>query len=124
MNHLDTIGLDELRAERRRLSAECARLLWSRRLITARRDLEVARLTGAATGLWEPGDAEQHLLDHRVCHPGTDLLSQLSQSVRTLTIAAQSAQRDLDSATSELVRRYQQQPQLCLPGGTLTDAAG
>lgn len=117
VKHLADIDLEALRAERHRLSDECARLVWLRRLVTARRDLEVARLTGAGAGLWGadgiPPAVRLALADEagRRC---PELLSALSDSVRTLAGAVDSAQRDLDVATDELVRRYHERPHLCL----------
>lgn len=113
---LRSIQIEDLRSERQRLSQECARLVWLRRLVLARRDLEVARLTGGA-GLWGSDglpSAVRQLLTDDAARTGPELLNQLSQSARTLTIATESAQCDLDAATSELVRRYHQQPGLCL----------
>ena len=110
------MDLQALRDERQRLTQECARLSWLRRLVRARRDLEVARLTGAGRGLWGADDVSpmvRRSLDEVVRCP--ELLGQLSQSVRTLTVAVDSAQHDLDRATAELVRRYRRQPGLCLP---------
>ena len=129
MTDLVSIDLQALRSERQRLLQECARLTWLRRLVRARRDLEVARLTGAGTGLWGADDVSPIVLrslDDVVRCP--ELLGQLSQSVRTLTVAVDSAQRDLDCATAELVRRYRSQPGLCLsptasPEPLLADAS-
>ena len=115
MTDLVCMDLQALRVQRQRLSQECARLSWLRRLVRARRDLEVARLTGAGAGLWGADDVSptvRRSLDDVVRCP--ELLGQLSQSVRTLTLAVDSAQSDLDGATAELVRRYRLQPGLCL----------
>lgn len=121
MKHLSEIELGSLRAERHRLSNERARLLWLRRLLLARRDLEVARLTGATTGLWGtdsvPPIVRAALVDGvtgDLALPTPDLLASLAQSLRTLDIAMGGAQRDLDAATLELVRRYRRCPELCL----------
>lgn len=119
MTHLEALDLPALRAERQRLAGEAARLVWLRRLVLARRDLEVAQLTGAAGGLWEveglPASVRDALgnVPPRGC---PELLTELAQSVRTLSRAAQGAQRDLDTATQELVRRFRDQPDLCLSG--------
>ncbi len=129
MTDLVPMDLQALRVERQRLAQECARLSWLRRLVRARRDLEVARLTGAGAGLWGADDVSpvvRRSLDDVVRCP--ELLDQLSQSVRTLTLAVDSAQRDLDDATAELVRRYRLQPGLCLapaasPAALLADAS-
>lgn len=121
VTHLEALDLPALRAERARLSAETARLVWLRRLVLARRDLEVAQLTGAGAGLWEveglPAAVRESLgeTSPRGC---PELLTALAESVRTLTRASQGAQRDLDAATDELVRRYRNQPDLCLSGST------
>lgn len=120
MTHLKTLDLPALRAERQRLSAEAGRLAWLRRLVLARRDLEVAQLTGAGAGLWEveglPAAVRESLgATSRGC---PELLAALAESVRALTRAAQGAQRDLDAATDELVRRYRNQPDLCLSDST------
>ena len=123
MTDLVCMDLQALRDERQRLSQECARLSWLRRLVRARRDLEVARLTGAGAGLWGADDVSptvRRSLDDVVRCP--ELLGQLSQSVRTLTLAVDSAQSDLDGATAELVRRYRLQPGLCLPAAAVPAA--
>lgn len=126
MTHLEALDLPALRAERERLTGEAARLVWLRRLVLARRDLEVAQLTGAGTGLWEvdglPSSVRDSLGDIRPCGC-PELLSELAQSLRTLSRAAQGAQRDLDTATAELVRRYRDQPDLCLSGSGRPDLA-
>lgn len=125
VKHLQSLRLDELKAERRRLSAECTQLAWARRLTTARRDLEVARLTGDAAALWGVEAHSQCPNDPTCARP--ELLGQLLQSVRTLTIAADSAQHDLEATTAELVRRYRFQPRACLPDAarsSLADSAG
>ena len=74
-------------------------------------------LTGAGAELWEveglPASVRDALADvqPRGC---PELLTQLAQSVRTLSHAAHGAQRDLDTATNALVRRYRDQPDLCM----------
>ena len=111
------LRLPQLRAERRRLTQEAERLVWLRRLVIARRDLEVARLAGVGAGLWGTDDLPplvQAALQHHL-GLGPDLLHQLASSARTLKLAADSTQHDLRCATDELVRRYQSQPLLCLP---------
>jgi hypothetical protein len=130
VEHLTSIDLDRLREERQRLARECDRLTWLRRLVTARRDLEVARLTGAGAGLWGAegiSPAVRRSLDDEVTARCPELLTQLSQSVRTLSVAVDGAQRDLDAATGELVRRYTASPRLCLSVAThpvLVETAG
>ena len=116
---LQALDLPALRAERQRLAAEAARLLWLRRLVVARRDLEVAQLTGAGAGLWEVEGLPVRVrlaLGNASAPANPALLPDLAQSVRTLTRATQGAQRDLEAATEELVRRYRHQPDLCLSG--------
>lgn len=119
MTHLEALDLPALRAERQRLAGEAARLVWLRRLVLARRDLEVAQLTGVACGLGEveglPASV-RHSLGEMPARGCPELLTDLAQSVRTLSRAAHGAQRDLDTATNELVRRYRDQPDLCLSG--------
>lgn len=120
---MTSIDLDLLRDERQRLAQEVDRLTWLRRLVTARRDLEVARLTGAGAGLWGAdgiSPAVRRSLDDEVTPRCPELLTQLSQSVRTLTVAVDGARRDLDATTDELVRRYTARPQLCLTLTSLT----
>ena len=127
VSHFETIDLRCLRAERQRLSQESARLVWLRRLVLARRDLEAARLMGAGAGLWGADGVEPLVRDALGGGACPDLLRHLSQSVKVLTIAADSAQRDLDAATAELVRRYREAPGLCLAAtsaAALVDALG
>lgn len=119
VTHLETLDLPALRAERARLAGEAARLVWLRRLVLARRDLEVAQLTGAGAGLWEVDGLAASVRDalgHVPTRGCPELLTDLAQAVRTLTRAAHGAQGDLDAATEELVRRYHDQPDLCLRG--------
>ena len=126
MKHLQSMHLGELKAERQRLLVECAQLARARRLTTARRDLEVARLTGDAAALWGAVEPAPQRRDD-LAKPCADLLGSLLQSVRTLTIATDSAQHDLQAATDELVRRYRFQPHACLPRtprALVADAAG
>lgn len=110
------LSLPQLRAERRRLTAEVERLLWLRRLVLARRDLEVARLAGVGAGLWGADDLPPLVREALQHHAGLgpDLLPQLAASARSLKVAADVTRHDLRCATDELVRRYQCQPQLCL----------
>lgn len=129
VTYLGDIEFEALRAERQRLAQECARLVWLRRLVMARRDLEVARLIGAGTGLWGAdgvSPAVLQALDDDVARTCPELFGQLAQSVRTLSCAVDSAQRDLDAVTGELVRRYQLRPDLHLTAADrplLADAA-
>lgn len=117
MNTLNELGLDDLRAERHRLSEEVARLAWLRRLVAARCDLEVARLVGMAPRPGEvPDDVREALaLRSASLSPGT--LQLLAASVRALGSSADEAQRLLDETTSELVGRYTEDPARCLQAG-------
>lgn len=127
VNLLPSMELQAVRAERERLSQEAAGLIWLRRLVLARRDLEVARLTGAGPWLSAASGlppAVRHALDDVLSCRCPDLLVQLSQSVRTLTEAVDGTRRDLDSATDELVDRYRREPRLCLTAGPVPIAHG
>lgn len=118
VRHLEVIELGALRAERQRMARECDRLVWLRRLVVARLDLEVARLTGADEGLWGETDTLSATVRASLGDAGAgatpQLLRELSESVRALTLAVGGARRDRDRATDELVRRYRRQPELCL----------
>ena len=114
MNTLNEVGLDELRAERHRLSEEAARLAWLRRLVVARCDLEVARLVGVVPRPGElPDDVRQALTGHpeALC---ADALLRLAASARVLAATADATQERLDDATRELVARYTEEPTRCL----------
>lgn len=127
MSHLETVDLPGLRVERARLSQESARLVWLRRLVLARRDLEVARLMGAGSGLCETQQLEPLVHDSLDGGACPDLLGHLADSVKVLTFATDAAKRDLDAATDELVRRYRKEPGLCLQANVvvaLADAHG
>ena len=119
VKHLGVIDLPTLRAERQRLSQESARMVWLRRLIVARRDLEVARLMGAGAGPWGAAGVEPMLRDALGDRPCPGLLHELSQSLKAVTIAADGARRDLEAATNELVGRYRAEPGLCLRASNL-----
>lgn len=119
---LSELDLAALRAQRRHLTAEHARLTWLRRLVKARGDLEVARLTGV-TG---PSAAESTLLTpavraalalaedgHRDL-PGSALLTELAHTERSLSHAVDDTRLHLDQATAELMRRYRDDPRTCL----------
>jgi len=115
VNTLRELGLEDLRAERHRLSEEVARLAWLRRLATARCDLEVARLMGVVA---RPDELPQDVRDALALRsaplaPGT--LEQVFAGVRRLAVAAASTQQRLDETTRELVERYIQDPACCLP---------
>jgi hypothetical protein len=119
---LSELDLATLRAQRRRLSDEHARLTWLRRLVKARGDLEVARLTGVTA----PASAEAKLLTPTVRaalalddeatgeQPSSVLLTELARTERSLTRAAVDTQVHLDQATAELLRRYRDDPTTCL----------
>jgi hypothetical protein len=115
VNTLRELGLEELRAERHRLSEEVARLAWLRRLAAARCDLEVARLMGVVA---RPDELPQDVRDALALRsaplaPGT--LEQVFASVRGLAVAAAATQQRLDETTRELVDRYTEDPARCLP---------
>ena len=119
MNTLNEVGLDELRAERHRLSEEAARLAWLRRLVVARCDLEVARLVGVAPRPDElPDDVRQALAGHTATLRPETLL-RLAASVRVLAASAAATQQHLDDATRELVERYTEEPTRCLVPGAV-----
>ena len=115
VNTLRELGLEDLRAERHRLSEEVARLAWLRRLAAARCDLEVARLVGVVA---RPDELPQDVRDALALRsaplaPGT--LEQVFVSVRLLAAAAAATQQRLDEITRELVERYTEDPARCLP---------
>ena len=115
VNTLRELGLQDLRAERHRLSEEVARLAWLRRLVAARCDLEVARLVGVVA---RPDELPQDVRDALALRsaplaPGT--LEQVFVSVRLLAAAAAATQQRLDEITRELVERYTEDPARCLP---------
>lgn len=127
MSHLGAIDLPTLRIERERLVQEAERLVWLRRLVMARRDLEVARLMGAGAGLWGTDAVDPVVLDSLGGGACPELLRHLSHSLKVLTIAADGAQCDLGAATAELMRRYHKTPGLCLRrngAAVLVDALG
>lgn len=115
VNTLRELGLEDLRAERHRLSEEVARLAWLRRLVAARCDLEVARLVGVVA---RPDELPQDVRDALALRsaplaPGT--LEQVFASVRLLATATAATQQRLDETTRELVERYTVDPARCLP---------
>jgi hypothetical protein len=112
---LSELGLDDLRAERHRLSEEVARLAWLRRLVAGRCDLEVARLLGVAPVAGELPDAVREALALHTPALSLEVLHQLAACVRSLGWAVDDTQRRLDEATRELVARYRQDPAGCLP---------
>lgn len=115
VNTLNELSLDDLRAERHRLSEEVARLAWLRRLVTARCDLEVARLVGMAPGPGELPDDVCDALTLRSSSLPPDTLQRLADAVRALGRSTDETQQRLDEATRELVERYTEDPGGCLP---------
>ena len=115
MNTLRELGLDDLRSERHRLSEDVARLAWLRRLVTARCDLEVARLVGMAPRPDEVPDDVRDALALRSAEltPGT--LQEVFACVRRIGAAAATTQQRLDETTRELLVRYTADPARCLP---------
>jgi hypothetical protein len=115
---LSELDLTSLRAQRRRLGDEHARLTWLRRLVKARGDLEVARLTGVTapttddTNLLTPAVRAALALEDDG-HGGT-LLRELAHTERSLRRAVDDTQAHLDEATAELMRRYRADPSTCL----------
>jgi hypothetical protein len=115
VNTLREFALEDLRAERHRLSEEVARLVWLRRLAAARCDLEVARLVGVAP---RPDELPQNVRDAlalRSAPLGPGTLEQVFAGVRRLGAAAAATQQRLDEVTRELVDRYTEDPARCLP---------
>lgn len=115
MNVATELPLPDLRAERRRLGERVARLAWLRRLVAARSDLEVARLTGVPSSgdELEPAVRAALALDGP---RGPDLLHSLSSTARRLDDECVRTQSDLDALTGELVARLSRDPGSCLTG--------
>ncbi|WP_426563939.1 hypothetical protein ACPPVT_21520 [Angustibacter sp. McL0619] len=115
MNDNSECSLDDLRDERRRLVETVANLSWLRRLVVARSDLEVARLTGLASGVQqlEPVVRDALALGSS---SGPELLHALSRSCRTLHEQADQARSDLDAVTGALVSALAVDPGRCLAG--------
>ncbi len=114
--------LHPLRAERQWLLEEVERLAWLRRVVVARRDVEVARLAGFGPDLWGGGvlpDVVRVALEHDAGH-GPRLLGALCASEKALAAATVGTRRDLDRATCELLRRYATRPALCLSAVSAT----
>ncbi|WP_460444962.1 hypothetical protein [Angustibacter aerolatus] len=110
-----TTDLDELRERRHRLSQEVTRLSWLRRLVVARSDLEVARLTGVRAEVHEVPASVRAALEAVPDVLGPELLADLAGSARILQSRAREVQAELDAATRELVARYTVDPARCLP---------
>ncbi|GAB3594417.1 hypothetical protein GCM10027446_18260 [Angustibacter peucedani] len=107
--------LSDLRAERRRLSERVARLSWLRRLVAARSDLEVARLTGVPSSADDLEPAVRAALALEGPR-GPELLHALSETSRRLDDESTRTQEHLDALTGELVERLAQDPGSCLAG--------
>ena len=112
---LDTTPCEQLRTERRRLLGEVQRLSWLRRLVQARSDLEVARLTGLdeLTGTSELDPLVQSALamgDVR----GPELLQSLADTARGLDVAGSQARAQLAQVTEELLDLLAEDPTRCL----------
>jgi hypothetical protein len=127
---LSELDLTALRARRRDLTAEHARLTWLRRLVKARGDLEVARLTGVTgasageTILLPPAvRAALDLAGGGVNdEPSSALLTELADTERSLADAVDDMRVHLDQATTELMRRYRDDPSTCLGHEPLEDS--
>jgi hypothetical protein len=127
---LSELDLAALRAQRRHLTAEHARLTWLRRLVKARGDLEVARFAGVTcadgpeTPLLTPDvRAALDLVDTGSPQPSSTLLTQLATTERNLRHAVDDTRLHLDQATAELMRRYRDDPRTCLAHELVEDAA-
>jgi hypothetical protein len=114
MNTLRELGLDDLRSERHRLSEEVARLAWLRRLVTARCDLEVARLIGVAPRPEEVPDDVRDALALRSAPLDQGTLEEVFACARRLAATAAATQQRLDETTHELLERYTEDPARCL----------
>jgi hypothetical protein len=113
VNATTDVPVVELRAVRRRAAERSARLVWLRRLVSARCDLEVARLAGV------PAEADE--LDPVVRLAlalegprGPEVLEVLAAYRRRLDDEAALAQAELDATTEELVTRLALDPSSCL----------
>ena len=104
-----------LRVERRRLMAEVQRLSWLRRLVQARSDLEVARLTGL-DDLTTASSLEPAVHAALALGPvqGPELLSTLASTVRRLDAERQEARAELDDVTDRLIDELAVDPAACL----------
>jgi hypothetical protein len=112
---LDATPCEQLRAQRRELLGEVQRLAWLRRLVQARSDLEVARLTGldAITAATDLDPDVRVALGMGPVH-GPDLLQSLSDAVRDLDRARGEARADLEQVTDRLLRQLAEDPARCL----------
>ena len=113
MNVPSDQSLDDLRSERRRLVERVANLSWLRRLVVARSDLEVARLTGLADGVDELDPVVRDALELGA-PTGPELLHVLSRTSRDLHEEADQAKSQLDAVTDALVSQLAVDPSRCL----------
>ncbi|KQX61656.1 hypothetical protein [Angustibacter sp. Root456] len=111
----DATPCERLRTERRRLLGEVQRLSWLRRLVQARSDLEVARLTGLDE-LTGPGELDPLVRSALVVGEvrGPELLRSLSDTARGLDVAGNQARAELAQATEQLLDQLAQDPARCL----------
>lgn len=112
---LDETPCEQLRGQRRRLVVEVQRLSWLRRLVQARADLEVARLTGlddlaGADELDPLVHAALALAEVR----GPELLQSLADTVRGLDAAGREARAELEQVTERLLDQLAEDPARCL----------
>lgn len=112
---LDDLPCGQLRARRQQLLGEVQRLSWLRRLVQARADLEVARLTGldalTAGGELDPAVRAALALDDV---RGPELLRSLSDTARGLDHAARDARTELGQVTERLLDQLAEDPTRCL----------
>ncbi|MGN6300464.1 MAG: hypothetical protein ACTHN8_05150 [Angustibacter sp.] len=112
---LDATPCERLRTERRRLLGEVQRLSWLRRLVQARSDLEVARLTGlddlTGTGGLDPL-VQSALAMGEV--RGPELLQSLADTARGLDAAGTQARAELAQVTEQLLDQLAEDPARCL----------
>ncbi|MGN6611915.1 MAG: hypothetical protein ACTHLJ_09065 [Angustibacter sp.] len=112
---LDATPCERLRTERRRLLGEVQRLSWLRRLVQARSDLEVARLTGLdeLTGPDELDPLVRSALAMGEVR-GPELLRSLSDTARGLDAAGSEARAELAQVTEQLLDQLAEDPAGCL----------
>ncbi|GAA4350345.1 hypothetical protein [Angustibacter luteus] len=108
-------SLDDLRSERRLLVEHVANLSWLRRLVVARSDLEVARMTGLAEGVDRLEPVVREALELGTV-AGPELLQALSRTSRTLHDESDVARSRLDAVTDALVAQLAVDPTRCLAG--------
>ena len=108
-------SLEDLRSERRLLVEHVANLSWLRRLVVARSDLEVARLTGLAAGVEHLEPVVREALELGTV-AGPELLQALSRTSRTLHDESDVARARLDAVTDALVAQLAVDPSRCLAG--------